>query len=93
MAARVCPRITTAELDEIGSNVLKEHGADAAPPLIYGFPCHVCISINDEAGHGVPGPRVLTQGDLAKLDLVAVKDGFFADVAITVPVGKVSPYG
>ena len=90
MAASVRSGITTAELDEIGVRVLIEHGAEAAPRKVYGFPGGVCISVNDEAVHGVPGNRVLRDGDLVKLDLVAMKDGFFADAAVTVPVGRVS---
>jgi methionyl aminopeptidase len=90
MAAAVRSGMTTAELDQIGLKVLTHHGAEAAPPIVYGFPGAVCISVNDEAIHGVPGNRKLVDGDLVKLDLVAVKDGFFADAAITVRVGKVS---
>src|SRR5215472_14534624 len=81
MKASVRSGITTSELDEIGVHVLTEHGAEAAPRKVYGFPGGVCISVNDEAVHGVPGHRVLQDGDLVKLDLVAVKDGFFADAA------------
>ncbi len=91
MTASVRSGITTAELDEIGVHVLAAHGAEAAPRKVYGFPGGVCISVNDEAVHGVPGDRVLRDGDLIKLDLVAAKDGFFADAAVTVPVGRVSP--
>jgi methionyl aminopeptidase len=91
MAAALCPGITTAELDEIGAKVLAEHGAESAPPKVYGFPAAVCISVNDEAIHGIPGDRSLQTGDLVKLDLVAEKDGFFADAAVTVKVGEVSP--
>jgi methionyl aminopeptidase len=90
MAAAVRIGITTAELDQIGLNTLTEYGAEAAPPKIYGFPGAVCISVNDEAIHGIPGNRALCDGDLVKLDLVAVKDDFFADAAVTVRVGKVS---
>jgi methionyl aminopeptidase len=90
MAAAARSGITTAELDEIGRSSLAEHGADPAPEKVYGFPGAVCISVNDEAVHGVAGNRVLHDGDLLKLDLVACKDGFFADAAITVPIGKVS---
>lgn len=56
-AAAVRPGVTTAELDAIGARVLAEHGAEAAPPKVYGFPGMLCISINDEAIHGIPGPR------------------------------------
>jgi methionyl aminopeptidase len=89
-AAAVRPGITTGELDEIGARVLAEHGAESAPPKIYGFPGALCISVNDEAIHGIPGARVVRAGDLVKLDLVAEKDGFFADAAVTVAVGEVS---
>jgi methionyl aminopeptidase len=90
MAAASRPGVTTAELDEIGARVLAEHGAESAPPKVYGFPGAVCISVNDEAIHGIPGHRTLAPGDLVKLDLVAEKDGFFADAAVTVRVGAVS---
>jgi methionyl aminopeptidase len=88
-AAAVRPGITTAELDAIGARVLAEHGAESAPPKVYGFPGALCISVNDEAIHGIPGGRVIEAGDLVKLDLVAEKDGFYADAAVTVAVGAV----
>jgi methionyl aminopeptidase len=90
MAAHVRPGITTAALDEIGARMLAAHGARSAPPLVYGFPGAVCISINDEALHGIPGGRAVAAGDLVKLDLVAEKDGYMADAAVTVPVPPVS---
>jgi len=90
MAMAVRSGITTQELDMIGLRVLQQHGAEAAPAKVYGFPGAVCISVNDEAVHGIPGDRALREGDLVKLDLVAVKDGFFADAAVTVRVGRVS---
>src|SRR5215472_1607178 len=89
-AAAVRPGITTAELDSIGARVLAEHGAESAPPKVYGFPGALCISVNEEAIHGIPGDRVIRSGDLVKLDLVAEKDGFFADAALTVAVGEAS---
>src|SRR5690349_6294276 len=90
MAASVQPDISTSELDRIGGSVLQAHGATSAPPKVYGFPGEVCISVNDEAVHGVPGARRLRAGDLVKLDLVAEKDGFYADAAVTIPVGAAS---
>src|SRR5215470_18395236 len=90
MTAAARTGMTTAELDELGRKVLTEHGAEPAPAKVYGFPGAVCISVNDEAVHGVPGNRVLQDGDLLKLDLVACKDGFFADAAVTVPIGQIS---
>jgi methionyl aminopeptidase len=88
--AAVRPGVTTRELDEIGARVLAEHGAESAPPKVYGFPGALCISVNEEAIHGIPGDRVVREGDLVKLDLVAEKDSFFADAAVTVLVGAVS---
>jgi methionyl aminopeptidase len=90
-AAAVRPGVTTCELDRIGSRVLGEYGAESAPPKVYGFPGALCISVNDEAIHGIPGGRVIQAGDLVKLDLVAEKDGYFADAAVTVRAGAVSP--
>ena len=86
-AAAVRPGITTAELDEIGARVLAAEGAEAAPPKVYGFPGRMCISVDEEAIHGIPGARTIRAGDLVKLDLVAEKDGFFADAAVTVAAG------
>jgi methionyl aminopeptidase len=86
MAAAVRPGVTTAELAEIGSRVLAAHGARSSPPLVYDFPGDVCISVNDEVVHGIPGGRVLRPGDLVKLDLTAEKDGYHTDSALTVQV-------
>src|SRR5262249_26310257 len=87
VAAAVRPGITTAELDEMAARLLAEHGAESAPPKVYGFPGTLCISVNDEAIHGIPGNRVLQSGDLVKLDLVAEKDGYFADAALSLTAG------
>jgi methionyl aminopeptidase len=90
MRAEVRPGITTAELDEIGARVMRHHGAQSAPALVYGFPGVSCISLNEEAVHGIPGERALESGDLVKLDVTIEKDGFMADAALTVPVGEVT---
>jgi methionyl aminopeptidase len=88
MAAAVRPGVATAELDRIGAEVLARHGAESAPPKVYGFPAAVRISVNDEAIHGIPGRRVIRAGDVVKLDLVAEKDGFYADAAVSVTAGE-----
>jgi methionyl aminopeptidase len=82
--------VTTAELDEVGAGVMREQGARSAPELVYQFPGANCISVNEEAVHGIPGQRELQTGDLVKLDVTIEKDGFMADAAITVPVGEVT---
>src|ERR1700729_3996186 len=90
MKSAVRPGITTADLDEVGAGVMRQHGARSAPALVYKFPGVNCISVNDEAVHGIPGKRALETGDLVKLDVTIEKDGFMADAAITVPVGEVT---
>lgn len=80
MAEHMQPGMTTAELDAIGAAFLAQHGARSAPILAYNFPGHTCISINDEAAHGVPNAdRVIQPGDLVNIDVSAEKDGYWAD--------------
>jgi len=86
LSSHVRPGITTAELDSIGARLLAAAGARSAPPLVYGFPGAVCISVNDEIVHGIPGDRRIMGGDLVKLDLTAEKDDYMADAALTVAV-------
>ncbi|HKP74130.1 MAG TPA: type I methionyl aminopeptidase [Longimicrobiaceae bacterium] len=90
MKKAVRPGVTTAELDRIGGQALREHRARSAPKLVYRFPADMLISVNDEAVHGIPGPRRLRDGDVVKLDVTVEKDGYMADAAITVPVGRVT---
>lgn len=90
MAEHLRPGITTAELNEIGARFLQQNGARSAPPFVYGYPSDVCISVNDEVMHGIPGTRAIQPGDLVKLDLVAEKDGFYADAAVSVNVPPVA---
>jgi len=90
MARAVQPGVTTAQLDKVGSDVMQQHGAKSAPALVYQFPGTSCISLNEEAVHGIPNDRAVREGDLVKLDVTIEKDGFMADAAVTVPVGDVS---
>ena len=91
MRAAVVPGISTRRLDDIGAEVMREYGARSAPQLVYQFPGVSCISVNDEVVHGIPSEkRRLADGDLVKLDVTFEKDGYMADAAITVPVGRVS---
>jgi len=68
---------------------MRRDGAESAPALVYKFPGTSCISLNEEAVHGIPGARVVQDGDLVKLDVTVKKEGFMADAAVTVPVGSV----
>jgi methionyl aminopeptidase len=91
MVARVAEGVTTAELDQVASEVLRQSGARSAPAMVYGFPGTVLISVNDEIVHGIPGRRVLQHGDLVSLDVTIEKDGYVADAARSVIVGEGSP--
>jgi methionyl aminopeptidase len=84
MKANLRPGMITAELDAIGAEVFERHGARSAPQVVYDFPGVNCISINDEAVHGIPGGRIIQPGDLVKIDVTAELDGYIADAAITV---------
>jgi methionyl aminopeptidase len=90
MKSAVREGITTGELDQVGADVMVQHGARSAPALVYKFPGVNCISVNDEAVHGIPGKRALRSGDFVKLDVTIEKNGFMADAAVTVPVGEVT---
>ncbi|GAC1407908.1 MAG: type I methionyl aminopeptidase [Chloroflexota bacterium] len=85
----VCPGMTTRELDEIAERSIRRSGGDPAFPYINDFPGTACISVNDEVVHGIPGKRVLLEGDLVKIDIGAIFEGYHGDAAITVPVGEV----
>ena len=85
MRRAVEPGMTTWELDRIGADVFERYGARSAPNLVYGFPATNCISLNDEAVHGIPSPgRTIRSGDLVKIDVTAELDGYMADSAVTV---------
>ena len=90
LAAQVRPGVTTGRLDDLAAQIFSRNGARSAPILVYDFPGSICISVNEEIVHGVPGPREICEGDLVKLDLTAEKNGFMADAAVTVLVPPAS---
>lgn len=90
MLERVEPGMTTAELDEIGGRLLERLGARSAPRVTYGFPGSTCISVNEEAAHGIPGSRVIRAGDVVNVDVSAELNGYFADTGGTIVVPPVS---
>lgn len=73
------PGMTTRELDKIGEEYLEFHGARSAPRLTYNFPGTTCISVNEEAAHGIPGSKILRASDLVNIDVSAESGGYFAD--------------
>jgi methionyl aminopeptidase len=90
MANFVRAGVATREIADVGAAVMRENGARSAPAMVYGFPGEICISVNDEAVHGIPSERVIEAGDLIKLDVTFEKNGYMADAAITVPVEPAS---
>lgn len=91
LKAAVAPGIPTGALDDLAERAFRRAGATSGPADLVGFPGTICISVNEEVVHGVPSGRVLREGDLVTLDVTPLLDGFCADAAVTVPVGKPSP--
>jgi methionyl aminopeptidase len=86
----VRPGMTTDEIDRLAVEALQRYRAKSSSLGYHGYPKSLCTSVNDEIVHGIPGARVLHEGDIVTLDFAAVYNGWHADSAITVPVGKVS---
>ena len=91
LRAAVHPGITTGELDRMGVEILEQRGAKSSSLGYHGYPKSLCTSVNDEVVHGIPGERVLREGDIVSIDFAAIYNGWHADSAITVPVGVVEP--
>ncbi|MGG7178944.1 type I methionyl aminopeptidase [Clostridium paraputrificum] len=87
---KVKPGITTAELDRIAEEFITKHGAKPSFKGLYGFPSSLCISVNEQVVHGIPGAYILKEGDIISVDCGALLNGFHGDAARTFPVGKVS---
>jgi methionyl aminopeptidase len=85
------PGMKTKQLDIIAEKELKRLGAESSFKGYHGYPATICVSVNDEIVHGIPGDRVLKEGDIVSLDFGAIYHGFHGDAAVTVPVGEVSP--
>jgi methionyl aminopeptidase len=87
----IAPGITTRELDQVAEEFILLKGARPAFKGYRGFPATLCISINDEVVHGIPGQRRLKEGDIVSLDVGVNYIGYFGDAAVTLPVGEVDP--
>lgn len=91
MRRQALPGMTTRELDDLGAAFLTKHKARSAPKLTYNFPGTTCISVNHEVAHGIPGNRVLREGDLVNIDVSAEKDGYFGDTGASFVLGATRP--
>lgn len=90
LEAAAVPGVTTKDMDRIARESIERAGARPAFLGYRGYPATLCISVNEEVVHGIPGPRKLREGDIVGLDLGCIVDGFFGDAARTVAVGRVS---
>ena len=88
---KVRPGITTAELDRIAEEFITRHGAKPSFKGLYGFPASLCISVNEQVVHGIPGGYVLKDGDIISVDCGALLNGYHGDAARTFGVGAISP--
>jgi methionyl aminopeptidase len=89
VAGAVRPGITTGELDDIANKEVRQRGAEPSFKGYRGFPASICTSVNEEVVHGIPGSRVLHEGEIVSLDFGALLNGFHGDAAITVGVGRI----
>jgi len=85
----VRPGVSTGELDRLAEAFLLEHGVRPAFKGYRGYPATICTSVNEQVVHGLPGERVLREGDIISIDVGACLDGYFSDAAMTFPVGEV----
>ncbi len=90
LAQEVVPGIKTKEIDRRSRELIREYGAEPAFLGYRGFPATICVSVNEEVVHGIPGERVIRAGDIVSLDAGVKLDGYYGDAAITVAVGEVS---
>jgi methionyl aminopeptidase len=90
LAALVRPGITTLDLGNAAGELIRKHGGVSAFYGYHGFPGQICVSVNDEVVHGIPGPRVIREGDIVSIDTGISLGGFIGDTAITVAAGEIS---
>jgi methionyl aminopeptidase len=86
---RAEPGVTTRDLDQVAATMFKDSGAESTALGYFGYPGHICVSVNDEVVHGIPGPRKLKRGDLVKVDVAARYRGYVADSTRCFAVGGI----
>ena len=91
LKAKIEPGLTTQELDKLAEELILKSGAKPAFKGYRGFPASLCTSVNEQVVHAVPSKRELKEGDILSLDLGIVYQGFYSDMAVTLPIGSVSP--
>lgn len=89
VAKAVRPGVTTGQLDTLVADFFTEVGARAAFKGYHGYPAHICTSVNEELVHGIPGERVLQDGDICSVDIGAELNGYYGDAAVTLAIGNI----
>lgn len=89
VSSLVRPGVTTGEIDQAAADLMVDRGCKSAFLGYRDFPGHICISVNEEVVHGIGGPRRIQYGDIVKLDIGVIRDGWVGDTATTVPVGAI----
>lgn len=89
LARLVRPGITTGELDAAADAIIQDHGARAAFKGYHGYPAATCISVEEVVVHGIPGKRVLKEGQIVSIDVGVCHQGYYGDAAVTLPVGEI----
>lgn len=88
----VKPGVTTLTLNDLAEVEAKKHGAKPAFKGYSGYPYSLCCSVNEQVVHGMPGKRELSDGDILSIDFGVIRDGFYGDAAVTLPVGEISAH-
>jgi methionyl aminopeptidase len=88
---KVRPGLATAQLDSWAEELIARRGGIPSFKGYRGFPASLCVSVNEEVVHGIPGPRALEEGDIVSLDLGVIHRGYQGDAAVTLGVGEISP--
>lgn len=90
MAEKIVPGVTTGELDSIAEEYIRGEGAEPSFKGYSGYPATICASVNEEVVHGIPGERILEEGEIVGVDVGAFLNGYHGDSAVTFPVGKIN---
>jgi len=90
VSSEVAPGVALRELDAVAESTTKSLGGKPAFKGYHGYPASICLSVNDEVVHGIPGERKLQEGDILSVDFGVVLDGYYGDAACTLPVGQVN---
>jgi len=90
ISAVAAPGVTTLELDAVAESMIREAGGIPSFKGYHGYPASICASVNEEIVHGIPGDRVLVEGDIVSIDVGAIWQGYHGDAAVTLAVGEVS---